>query len=429
MPLNSDANLELAVTSRGISGTRFGRERFSIQPGGILRVAYDNARYRPVTGWLAGSDTALSSVGSGDGAGLVLIPMLAVMVVGVFILAPVQTTRHYVQIHWLDHGEPRDIIVRVDGGDRLEILNALAEVHGRPWDDLPEMRRHIVRRLEAGEGDRFDIDLVRGARFPGGRLDAGGYRVVALASTEGRADILFFPRDAGRAGGGTGDDATDAARLAAQTVAVIEPGPGVAGAAATALVDGPGGDTLDALLTPAATYRLARRSIAGTIGAAPGSGLPGRTFAAGGGLYLAALLVPHGGETCLRLPAIKHTFAMSWGLLYVCRNRIAFEPMQTMAPFGAGHEPIAFRRSEVTSIDPGRRLGAVTLRVESRHDTVVFLPVFEGDPDPDGPSWKKRGKVADRFFSWVARCWRDFPACEAGLLGGGEDDGAPSAGP
>jgi hypothetical protein len=427
VPLNARANLDLAVTSRGVSGTRFGRERFSIPARSILRVAYDNARYRPVTGWVEESLTALSSVDSG--AGFVLIPMLAVMVVGVFILAPVQTTHHYVQIYWLDHGEPRDIIVQVDGGDRLEILNALAEVHGHPWDDMPEMRRHIVRRLEAGEGDRFDIDLARDARFPGGRLDAGAYRVVALASPEGRADILFFPRDHGKDGGGTGDGAMDAAGIVAQTVAAVEPVSGGVGLAATALVDGPEGDTLDALLSPAASYRLARRSIAGSVGAAPGSGPPGRRFAAGGGLYLAALLVPHGGESCLRLPALKHTFAMSSGLLYLCRNRIVFEPMQSTAPFGAGHDPISFRRSEVTSLDPGRRLGAVTLRVKGADDTVVFLPVFEGVADPDGPSWKERQKVTDRFFSWLALCWRDFPACEADLLGGGEgDDGAATTG-
>jgi len=416
----------MSVTSRGVSGTRFGRERFSIPARAILRVAYDTARYRPVTGWVGGSASALSSMGSASGAGFVLIPLLAVMVVGAFFLMPVRTTHHYVQIHWLDRGEPRDVVVQVDGDDRLEILNALAEVQGRPWDDLPEMRRHIARRLEAGEGDRFDIDVARDARFPGGRLDAGAYRVVALASTQGTADILFFPRGHEIDGGGTGDGASDPARIVAQTVAAIEPGSGAAGPAPTAMFAGTWGDVLDALRAPAATYRLARVPVAGTVGAAPRSGPPGRTFAAGGGIHLAALLVPHGGETCLRLPAIKHTFAMSSGLLYLCRNRIVFEPMQTTAPFGAGHEPLAFRRSDVTSIDPGRRLGAVTLRVEGPGDTVVFLPVFEGTANPDGPSWKDREQVADQFFSWVARCWRDFPACEAGLHeGGGGDDGAP----
>jgi hypothetical protein len=393
-------------------------------------VAYDTAPYRPVTGWVGGSAEALYAVGPGTGAGFVLIPMLAVMVVGAFFLIPVQMTHHYVQIYWLDQGEPRNLVVQVDGHDRLEILNALADLQGHPWDDLPEMRRHIVRRLTAGEGDRFDIDLAREARFPGGGLDAGAYRVVALASTQGMADILFFPRGHETDGGGPGDDASDPAHILAQTVAAIEPGSGDGGPAPTALFAGPEGEVLDALLTPVATYRLARLSIAGTIGTAPASGPPGRRFAAGGGIYLTALLVPHGGEICLRLPALKHTLAMSSGLLYLCRNRIVFEPMQTMAPFGTGHEPVAFRRSEVTSIDPGRRLGAVTLRVESPGDTVVFLPVFEGAADPDSPSWKERENVADRFFSWVARCWRDFPACEADLLGGGGgDEGAPPAAP
>jgi len=424
VPLNPHANLDLSVTSRGVSGTRFGRERFSIPTRSILRVAYDTAPYRPVTGWIGGSAEALYVVGPAAGAGFVLIPLLAVMVVGAFFLIPVQTTHHYVQIYWLEQGEPLDLVVQVDGDDRLEILNALAEIQGRPWDDLPEMRRHLVRRLTAGEGDRFDIDLPRAAHFPGGRLDAGAYRVVALASTQGTADILFLAH-----GDAAGGGATDPAQIVAQTVAATEPGSGDGGPAPTALFAGPGGDTLDALLTAAATYRLARLSVAGAIGAAPASGPPGRRFAAGGGIYLTALLVPHGGETCLRLPALKHTFAMSSGLLYLCRNRIVFEPMQTMAPFGTGHEPVAFRRSEVTSIAPGRRLGAVTLRLEGPGDTVVFLPVFEGAAEPDSPSWKEREKVAGRFFSWVARCWRDFPACEADLLEGGEgaesDHGAP----
>lgn len=408
-----NANLTLTVSNGELVGTRLGKVRFRVRAQDVRGLFYDTSPHRPIYGWLdktAGAGLEVSQTGTAIVVGGVAAPLAALVfavgLLGAVVLAPVKTTHHHVGVVWIGDGEPRDVVLQVGRKDYRSILDRLSVLSGRPWTDLPGSRREIVRRLEAGEGERVEVSLDRNVRLPDGALKRGRYQVVALPRAEGISDVFFFS-----------GHKVEVKALKGSTVATVAGSEGTTESAVTYGAEG-NVPTIETVRAGTRNYELARLSPA-EHGArmTTVAGLPAKRFDADRGLAATVVRVTRGDEPAVRV-AVAYIDGVTRGYLYLTPKRLIYDPSIQGAPFPlpAKHAK-EWSRSEIVALAVEPTAGSFHLVSHRAGEKDRFRPLFEGKGHSNVLNrMSKEQREPERLaVEWLVTCWNGIDACLASM--------------
>jgi hypothetical protein len=164
---------------------------FSAPVLNLSAVHYRTEVHKATKGW----EDFWDSQCCGDGGGAAALLIAPVFLVGEGILAPIRTTDHFVNVHWLEDGAAMSAEFRASAGDTKSLLAELKKVTGRRAEDIQELaerrQKSIRKQFDGAPIVRVDRKVSIGWHS----LAPGSYRLIVVTRERNIAEVYFVPAD------------------------------------------------------------------------------------------------------------------------------------------------------------------------------------------------------------------------------------------
>jgi hypothetical protein len=367
------AKLDLAILNQEVTGKKGKNIVLQIPAASITEVGYDTSSHNRgwAGAWLDAGSTA--SQGSTDEA-LIMVPF----VVGAAVTAPLKSTQHFVRILWREDGVPSEVLFEVGKDDYSAILEALQNLTGKRWQDLPGARKKLLAEIQSAKNRSVPLQVDRTVVLNKAEMKSGNYQLILLERPDHRGGTYFF----------AGQD-VNPKHVTAQAVVTIEP---QAGSLDVAYAKQMGVETI-------ATIQLPDKKLVFDSSGPPARiAWSNRSFY-GGSKWATVVVADYMGEPALRfhvvhnpLPSVCHEY------VFVTRTRVASEiapnsPQSDCATFSAP-------RAEVKAVALEGKRTDHSLEVTVGHKIYNLQPLFEGGSG--GGKIAGFGKISDAARDWAA---------------------------
>jgi hypothetical protein len=385
------AKLDLAILNQEVTGKKGKNIVLRIPAASITEVGYDTSSHNRGWAWLEASSVADQGTRS-QGAGLVLAPIL----VGAAVMAPLKSTQHFVRILWQEDGVPAEALFEVGKDDYDAVLKALQNLTGKPWQNLPEARKNLLAEIESAKNRSVPLQLDHTVVLNEAEMKSGRYQLILLERPDNRGEAYFF----------AGQD-VNPKHVTAQAVVMIEPAKSQAGSLDLAYAEQLGIETI-------ATIQLPDKKLVFDSGGLPARiARSNRSFYGGSSRWATVVAADYKGEPALRFLVVHNPFPhVCHEYVFVTRTRVASEiaPNSPQSRCGVFSAP----RGEVKAVAlEGSKWTNHFLEVTVGGKTYNLQPLLE-----EGNGGRKiamLGKSRDAAREWAAffvRTVTDFDPVE-----------------